>query len=345
MDADRRSSAVGDARTPRVTTQALIAEIVRRGFYDEVSLTTLLGAARRNPAGADTTELERLLRREDKVSDSALTKIKADTSGYRPVSSQFVYAYPSLPAQVSRATGAVVISMFPVVVAMVEDLPDSVELVSTYVGANFEIQVCTVARFVELYRAAYEYSETGAEADDVDTAATPDEDFSDEDVYDFGVVVGDALNSERGGQITPFMIVTAEERKLAEKQRAQHRDHLLANRDIPRWWRWVWLAGALYFPYAMDRDYSPSYEVKIFWMFWLGLGAFLWYKADLEQNALEELWKNSWTSCSNCYIACQLTDSNMEEYTETHWAGRRTHVRVHSCPHCGEAVHIRKIET
>lgn len=170
--AAKRESVATLVLAPRVTTQVMMAEIVLRGFYDEVSLTTLLGAARQH---LTVGELERLLRREDKVSDSALTKIKADTSDYRPVSSQFVYAYPSLPAQVSRATGAVVISMFPVVVAMVEDLPDSVELVSTYVGTNFEIQVCTVARFVELYRAAYEYSETGAEDNDVETATTPDE--------------------------------------------------------------------------------------------------------------------------------------------------------------------------
>jgi twitching motility protein PilT len=143
-------------QTVKVTPQGVVSEIVRRGFYDEVSLITLLGEARHHLTLA---ELERALAREAKVSDHALTMMKSEISGYLPVPAHRVRPRPKIPAQVSRATGAVVISLEPLVVAMVEDLPESIELITREVGPDFEIQVCTISRFTELFRAAYEQAE------------------------------------------------------------------------------------------------------------------------------------------------------------------------------------------
>lgn len=140
----------------RVTARGVVEEIVRRGFYDDVSLITLLGEARHHLTLA---ELERALARESKVSDHALTVIKSEISGYAPVPAQRVRPRPLLPAQVARATGAVVIDDAPLTVAMVEDLPGSLDAIAAEIGGQFEVQVCTISRFTELFRAAYEKAE------------------------------------------------------------------------------------------------------------------------------------------------------------------------------------------
>lgn len=155
---NKDDSSVVDAPTgaARITAQGIIEEVVRRGIYDDVSLITLLGESRHHLTLAD---LERSLAREGKVSDHALTLLKSEISGYLPVPAHRVRPRGRIPAQISRATGAVVIDLDPLVVAMVEDLSESLELIENEIGPDFEIQVCTISRFIELFRAAYEQAE------------------------------------------------------------------------------------------------------------------------------------------------------------------------------------------
>jgi len=138
---------------PRVTAEGVVDLLRERGIYDDVGLVTLLGESRHH---LNLAELERSLAREGRVSDSALTAMKSEISGFPPLPSAGVRPKPVLPAQVSRATGVVVVSLDPLTVALVEDLPETLAAVSAELGDEFAVQVCSLARFVELFRAAYE---------------------------------------------------------------------------------------------------------------------------------------------------------------------------------------------
>jgi len=150
------------ARGVRISAQAIVEVLVERGYFDDVGLVTLLGEARHHLTLA---ELERSLARDGRVSDSVLSAVKAQVSGYAALPSVGVHPVPLLPVRLARATGAVVVKENPLTLAMVEDLADSTEALRAELGSEFAIQACTLAQFVELFKAAYERGEVGDRPD------------------------------------------------------------------------------------------------------------------------------------------------------------------------------------
>jgi twitching motility protein PilT len=139
--------------SPRISARAIVDVLVERGYFDDVSLVTLLGEARHHLTLAD---LERSLTRDGRVSDSVLGAVKAQVSGYAALPSVGVRPTSLLPARLARAVGAIVVLEEPLTLAVVEDLPDSLEALREELKQDFQIQACTLTQFVELFKAAYE---------------------------------------------------------------------------------------------------------------------------------------------------------------------------------------------
>lgn len=138
---------------PRITARAILDELVSRGFFDDTSLVTLLGEARHHLTLSD---LEKALVRDGRVSDAVLTNAKSQVSGYPAVDLVGVRPVPVLDVRLARATGCVVIAQSPLTLAVVEDLPDSMQLLHEQFPEGFQVQCCSLARFVELFKIAYE---------------------------------------------------------------------------------------------------------------------------------------------------------------------------------------------
>jgi len=137
---------------PRVTAAGLADGLRARQLFEPFELIELLGEARNHLTLAD---LERALARDGRVGQAALVELKSQISGYPPVPADITSATAALPRDLSQATGAVALSASPPVVAMVEDLPESVARIEQHLNGPFEIRVCTLPQFLELHNAAY----------------------------------------------------------------------------------------------------------------------------------------------------------------------------------------------
>jgi twitching motility protein PilT len=138
---------------PRIKAENILGALMDSGVYDDASLITLLGEARHH---LTLSELERSLARDGRVSDAALAQVKSETSGYPALPSVGVRPISLIPASLSRALGVVVVSENPLTVALVEDLPDSLATLYEHLKQRFAVKVCTLAQFIELFRATYE---------------------------------------------------------------------------------------------------------------------------------------------------------------------------------------------
>lgn len=151
--AGRTVPGVSLSELPRITARAVLQGLVDRGLFDEDGLVTVLGEARHH---LTLTELERAVARDSRVSDAVLATVKSEISGYPALSAGPFRPVPQLRQEVARAVGAIVIGDDPVTVALVEDLPSSLETLQEELGPDLNIRVITLAQFSELWAAAYE---------------------------------------------------------------------------------------------------------------------------------------------------------------------------------------------
>lgn len=138
---------------PSITASKLLAAVIEEGVLDEAEKTSLLGAERHD---VSLNTLEIALTRENLVTNARLAEIKGAVAGLRVVTDTGIGAKPAIDANLSRATGAVILDVSPLTVAMVEDIPAHVERLSHALGATgFDIWLCTVSQFAELHKSCY----------------------------------------------------------------------------------------------------------------------------------------------------------------------------------------------
>ena len=136
----------------KMNARALIGICLSRGLLQESDLISMLGEARHHLTLPD---LERALLRSAVLSDAVLGTLKAEIGGYETLPNMKVPTRVDvLDREASRQLGAVIIDGEPTKVAIVEDLPASVELLRSRLGA-ISIVAITVAQFAELHKRAY----------------------------------------------------------------------------------------------------------------------------------------------------------------------------------------------
>jgi len=140
-----------------ITAEKIIGELLEQEIYNEKQLIELLGAKRNK---LNLTELERALARDSRVNSLTVAKLKSKISGYKHVDLTEVEPNNTLPKEVSQRLGAVALDLPEPSIAMVEDVPQSVELIREKLGSDFEIYACALAQFKELFSAAYKGQKT-----------------------------------------------------------------------------------------------------------------------------------------------------------------------------------------
>lgn len=141
-----------EPNTPRLTVKALIDACLDRGLLSEGELIGMLGETRHHLTLPD---LERGLVRNSFIADTALGQMKAQIGGYLPLGSVADATRPDLLSrEASRSIGAVVLDHSPLRVAIVEDLPASIERLRGVLG-EFDVVAVTVGQFTELHKRAY----------------------------------------------------------------------------------------------------------------------------------------------------------------------------------------------
>jgi twitching motility protein PilT len=136
----------------KMNARAIIERCMSNGLLVEGDLISMLGEARHH---LTLPELERALVRNSVLSDATLASFKAELGGYKLLPNLRVPTRTDiLDKEASRQLGAVILAGEPASVAIVEDLPASLELIRTRL-ANFTIYAATVAQFAELHKRAY----------------------------------------------------------------------------------------------------------------------------------------------------------------------------------------------
>ena len=140
---------------PSITARQLFDELLNRGILKQHELVSVLGEDRNNPS---LIALERAMSRTALVGDDALATLKAEISGLEPVRDVHLLTPSSrLAKDVARHTGSILIEGERPILLMVEDLPDHVDKVSEALGGgDFEVRLCTIGQFSDLYRACYQ---------------------------------------------------------------------------------------------------------------------------------------------------------------------------------------------
>lgn len=137
---------------PRIHARGIIDLLISRGVIAETDLVTMLGEKRHE---LTVVLLERALVRDSRIGDSALSALKGELSGYSYLEGAQVPVSAALPEDLSRKAGAVALATAEPAVAMVEDLPESIQAIESVLGSPFTVVVCTVQQFLELHQVAY----------------------------------------------------------------------------------------------------------------------------------------------------------------------------------------------
>lgn len=138
---------------PSLDADRLAATLISSGTLDETSLASLLGPDRHRPT---VNRLEVALERSGVMSRRQLLELIRATSGCDVLDVDAAVMAEVLPEQVARATGSLVVSVDPPVVAMVEDLPEHLTRLSAHLGGAVpEVRLMTALQFDELRRAGY----------------------------------------------------------------------------------------------------------------------------------------------------------------------------------------------
>jgi twitching motility protein PilT len=137
---------------PRVTVEGLLSALVGSGAMSPEALDAALGSERHHPT---VNGVETALARAGVLSTERLLALKGSVAGL-PTPHLPVAALPMLPAEVARATGALVLDAPLPAVGFVEDLPLNVDRVRHTLGRDdFAVYLLTAPLFADLYRATY----------------------------------------------------------------------------------------------------------------------------------------------------------------------------------------------
>lgn len=138
---------------PTITAQMLLEALISRGALEEGEVVSMLGESRHHLTLA---ALESAVLKSNKMSEHSLSALKGELAGRKSLATTRVPVSARLPEEVSRVTGSVVLDSQPLTVAMVEDLPDAVALVTENLSNEpFDIALCTISQFTELFRICY----------------------------------------------------------------------------------------------------------------------------------------------------------------------------------------------
>jgi twitching motility protein PilT len=149
-----RPAAAVSRSSASVTADKILATLLEREIVAQGDLVTLLGEERHHLTIAG---LEKALSRENRIGDSALAQLKGELAGLDHVSSVEERTRPDIDAAAARALGAVVLDRADLTVAMVEDTPAHLQRLTELLGRDdFQIALCTVTQFTELYKGCYE---------------------------------------------------------------------------------------------------------------------------------------------------------------------------------------------
>jgi twitching motility protein PilT len=139
--------------TPSITAQNLLDALMQTGVLQEADLLTLLGADRHS---ITLNDLETVLLQRSILSPSRLLVLKGVASGLPVFDDPSVEIDASLPREVAGRLGAFLLRRSPLTVAMVEDLPDSVDKLREYLGTTPDVWLITAHQFDQFFARHYE---------------------------------------------------------------------------------------------------------------------------------------------------------------------------------------------
>jgi twitching motility protein PilT len=143
---------VGCMPGPSVTVPLLLDALVSSGAATEAQLVAVLGETRHS---IGLNQLEVALVGAGVISASRLLTLKGVVSGLEVYDDPTVPVDPVLEPAVVRRLGAMVLHRQPATVAMVEDLPETIEVLEGMLGTSFDVWLMTAPQFDEVFRAVY----------------------------------------------------------------------------------------------------------------------------------------------------------------------------------------------
>lgn len=137
---------------PSISAKQLIAALMEANVIVDSDLVTLLGEARHS---VSLNELELALVRQGVISSSRLLALKGATTGMQVYDDPSVAVDATLDEKIVRRLGVFRLRRPTPTVAMVEDLPDSIEKLTELFGTTPEIWFMTASQFDDLYSVHY----------------------------------------------------------------------------------------------------------------------------------------------------------------------------------------------
>lgn len=137
---------------PLLNPTDMVKRLLEMELISEKDLISILGETRHHLTVPD---LERAILRESILSDGKLAELKGSVSGYEFLETTDVATRSDgIDAETSRKIGAVLLDTDPLAVALVEDLPSSVELLN-FRFENYKIVAATTNQIAQLYKKTY----------------------------------------------------------------------------------------------------------------------------------------------------------------------------------------------
>lgn len=137
----------------RIKVESLLGIIRDQGIYSDSELVELLGASRNSLLLAD---LEKALMRSGRIRPNRLSQLKAESAGMDMPPEGCEAIAEAMPKEVARATGALVLSLEPLLVGVVEDTEKAVRSLEAGLGRPYRMVPLRLDEFQKLYRRAYE---------------------------------------------------------------------------------------------------------------------------------------------------------------------------------------------
>lgn len=138
---------------PSITADKLLEALISQQIITEDQLAPLLGEERKR---LTLNTLELALISNSIISDTDLLTLKGRISRIPVLHDPMTRAVDTFPAEVSRQTGALVLDLPDLTVAVVEDLPHIINTITTSLGTeHFDLVLITASQFSMLYRSCY----------------------------------------------------------------------------------------------------------------------------------------------------------------------------------------------
>lgn len=139
--------------SPMLHAQSVLDALLATGVIREDELVTLLGVDRHN---ISVNTLETVLLQRSILSPARLLAIKGVASGLPVLDDPSISVDASLPRDMVVQLGAFQLARTPLTVAMVEDLPESLERLREQFGADPEVWLITAFQFDQLFARFYD---------------------------------------------------------------------------------------------------------------------------------------------------------------------------------------------